>query len=105
MLLRCSWLTPRSGADDRPVDRTTRPRRHPAQRTRRAVGAASVAGFAAIGGAVALGTDATASTPTTVTSDQATSETTSSATPEWRRGGPVAGSSGAAAPDASSHGS
>jgi len=89
------------------VDRPPRPRRrHPARRTRRAVGAASVAGFAAIGGAVAIGTDATATTPTTVTSDQSTNDATiSPATPEWRRSRPVAGSSGAAAPDASSHGS
>jgi hypothetical protein len=88
------------------VDRTTRPRRHPARRTRRAVGAASVAGVAAFGGAVAVGTDAAAMTPATLAIDQAAAgPATSSPSPEWRRAGPIAGSSGAAAPDASSRGS
>lgn len=93
--------------------------RHPARRTRRAVGAASVAGFAAIGGAVALGTGATAS-PTTVptTVDDGTAPPQQETwQPDGRSradrqdgqhgqySGPLAGTSGAAAPDTSSHGS
>jgi hypothetical protein len=103
------------------VSRVPRRRpRHPARRTRRAVGAASVAGFAAIGGAVALDANATASpttVPTTVDTnvdDGTVPQQQQPWQPEGRTGterrndqfgGPIAGSSGAPSPDTSSHGS
>jgi len=109
----------------RPTGSPRRRSRHPARRARRAVGVVSVAGFAAIGGAVAIGTGATASstiTPTaptesspdqTAPSQTAPNQTPSSTYddrgPSWRRdersSGPVAVSSGSLSPDTSSHGS